>query len=106
MAPSTSQPTPDQCLKLTAALAATTGALNHSLLALASTQGNQAGPWLDGLEAQFIKATKNMDFKGVPMEAEASAVEAALANMRLVISNVRRQLASRARQGAPSRPRA
>ena len=90
-------------LKSLAALAATTGALYQTLLALASAHGGKDGPWLDQLEAQFARDAKNISFTGTSMEAEAEAVEAALANLTLVMTKVRTTLAARARAEAPLR---
>ena len=82
MSPSTAKAKVPQALKLTAALAATSGALHQTLLALARAQGVNGAAWLDQLEAQFVRNTKNMTFTGCSMDAEAGAVEAALANLK------------------------
>src|SRR5215210_3498188 len=95
-----------QGLKLTAALAATSGALLQTLLAVAKAQGVNGAAWLDQLEAQFMRNTKNMTFTGCPMEAEAAAVEAALGNLKMITTAVRAQVArSAASSGCAARPR-
>src|SRR3954451_5627497 len=58
---STAQAKAPQALKLTAALAATSGALHKTLLAVVRAQGVNGSAWLDQLEAQFIRDTKNHD---------------------------------------------
>ena len=78
MSPSTAKAKVPQALKLTAALAATSGALHQTLLAVARAQGVNGAAWLDQLEAQFVRNTKNMTFTGCSMDAETGAVEAAL----------------------------
>jgi hypothetical protein len=81
-----------QALKLTAALAATSGALHQTLLAVARAQGVNGAAWLDQLEAQFVRNTKNMTFTGCSMDAEASAVEAALLNLKMITTAVRAEM--------------
>jgi hypothetical protein len=100
MSPSTAQAKAPQNLKLAATLAATSGALHQTLLAVARAQGVNGGAWLDQLEAQFIRNTKNMTFTGCPMDAEAGAVEAALTNLKAIMTAVRAQ-AARAGQPKP-----
>jgi hypothetical protein len=77
MSPSTATAKAPQALKLTAALAATSGALHQTLLAVVRAQGVNGAAWLDQLEAQFVRNAKNMTFTGCAMDAEAGAVEAA-----------------------------
>ncbi len=88
-----------QALKLTAALAATSGALHQTLLAVTKAQGVNGAAWLDQLEAQFIRNTKNMTFTGTAMEAETEAVEAALMNLRTITTAVRAQARKTASSG-------
>jgi hypothetical protein len=93
MSASTAQSKAPEALKLVAALAATSGALHRTLLAVAKAQGVNGAAWLDQLEAQFVHDAKNMTFTGCPMEAEAGAVEAALANLKAITTAVRAQAA-------------
>ena len=81
MSPSTATAKAPQALKLTAALAATSGALHQTLLAVVRAQGVNGAAWLDQLEAQFVRNAKNMTFTGCAMDAEAGAVEAALVEL-------------------------
>jgi hypothetical protein len=99
---STARAKAPQALKLTAALAATSGALHQTLLAVVRAQGVNGSAWLDQLEAQFIRNTKNMTFTGCSMDAESAAVEAALANLKAITTAVRAQ-AARASQPKPAR---
>jgi hypothetical protein len=101
MSPSTAQEKAPQALNLVATLAATSGALHQTLLAVIRAQGVNGAAWLDKLEAQFIRNTKNMSFTGCPMEAEAGAVEAALRNLKAITTAVRAQ-AARASQPRPN----
>ena len=93
MSPSTAKAKVPQALKLTAALAATSGALHQTLLAVARAQGVNGAAWLDQLEAQFVQNTKNMTFTGCSMDAEVGAVEAALSNLKTITTAVRAQIA-------------
>jgi hypothetical protein len=93
MSASTAQAKAPQVLNLVAMLAATSGALHQTFLAAARAQGANGGAWLDQLEAQFVRNTKNMTFTGCPMEAEAGAVEAALTNLKAITTAVRTQAA-------------
>lgn len=86
------QPRVEQPLNLITSFIASRGALYETLLALAACHGGQDGPWLDELEASFIRNTKNVNFSGVRMEAETAAVEAALRNLQMVVGSVRRRL--------------
>src|SRR5215211_2058121 len=107
MSPSTAKAKVPQALKLTAALAATSGALHQTLLAVAKAQGVNGAAWLDQLEARFVRNTKNMTFTGCPMEAETAAVDAALANLKMITTAVRAQIARGAASSgcaAPARP--
>ena len=97
MAQPTAQSKAPQALKLAATLAATSGALHQTLLAITQAQGVNGSACLDQLEAQFIRNTKNMTFTGISMEAETEAVEAALTNLRTITTAVRAQ-AARANQ--------
>src|SRR5215212_7215844 len=101
MSPSTAKAKVPQALTLTAVLAATSGALHQTLLAVARAQGVNGAAWLDQLEAQFVRNTKNITFTGCSMDAEAAAVEAALANLKTITTAVRAQIARR----HESRPR-
>ena len=56
---------------------------------------------LDQLEAQFVRNTKNMTFTGCSMDAEAGAVEAALANLKTITTAVRAQIARSSAQASP-----
>jgi hypothetical protein len=105
MSQSTAQSKAPQALKLTAALAATSGALHQTLLAVTKAQGVNGAAWLDQLEAQFIRNTKNMTFTGTAMEAEAQAVEAALANLKMITKAVRQVTSTHASVGCASVPR-
>jgi len=80
-------------LGIVTALAAATGGLQQTILALAACHGGKAGPWLDDLEAKLVRDTKNIVFNGASVEAEAAAVEFALRNLRTAMDNVRRHLA-------------
>src|SRR5215207_7393529 len=99
MSPSTAKAKVPQALKLTAALAATSDALHQTLLARA--QGVNGPAWLDQLEAQFVRNTKNMTFTGCSMDAETGAVEAALSNLKTITTAVRAQMARAAAQPSP-----
>jgi len=103
MSPSTAKAKVPQALKLTAALAATSGALHQTLLAVARAQGVNGAAWLDQLEAQFVRNTKNMTFTGCSMDAETGAVEAALSNLKTITTAVRAQI--RVRRHNPARHR-
>ena len=106
MSPSTAKAKVPQALKLTAALAATSGALHQTLLAVLRAQGVNGAAWLDQLEAQFVRNTKNMTFTGCSMDAEAGAVEAALANLKTITTAVREQIARSSAQASPPPKRA
>ncbi len=93
MSTSTAQAKSPQALKLAAALAATSGALHQALSAVVRAQGVNGLGCLDQLEAQFVRNTKNMTFTGCSMDAEAAAVEAALANLKTITRAVRAQAA-------------
>jgi hypothetical protein len=69
---------------------------------VARAQGVNGANWLDQLEAQFIRVSKNMTFTGCAMDAEAGAVEAALSNLKTITTAVRAQ-AARASQPKPQR---
>jgi hypothetical protein len=101
MSPSTAKAKVPQALKLTAALAATSGALHQTLLAVAKAQGVKGAAWLDQLEVQFVRNTKNMTFTGCAMDAETGAVEAALSNLKTITTAVRAQIARAAAQPNP-----
>src|SRR4051812_50122442 len=92
MSPSTATAKVPQALKLTAALAATSGALHQTLLTVAKAQGMNGAAWLDQLEAQFVRNTKNMTFTGCSMDAEPAAVEAALVNLKTITTAGRAQI--------------
>jgi hypothetical protein len=79
-------------LKTVTSLAATTAALRRTLVALAACHGGKAGAWLDGLEAQMIRDTKNIVFNGTSLDDEAAAVEGALATIRSTFAAVRQHL--------------
>jgi hypothetical protein len=100
MSSQTAQSKAPSALKLMAALAATSGALHQTLLGMARAQGVNGAAWLDQLETQFIRNTKNMTFTGCSMDAEAGAVEAALTNLKAIMTAVRAQ-AARAGQPKP-----
>ena len=99
--PSTATAEVPQALKLTAALAATSGALHQTLLAVARAQGVNGAKWLDQLEAQFVRNTKNMTFTGCSMDAEAGAVEAALSNLKTITTAARAQIARSSSKASP-----
>ena len=101
MSPSTAKAKVPSALKLTAALAATSGALHQTLLAVARAQGVNGAAWLDQLEAQFVRNTKNMSFTGCSMDAETGAVEAALSNLKTITTAVRAQMARSSAQPSP-----
>jgi len=63
--------------------------------AVARAQGLNGAAWLDQLEVQFVRNTKNMTFTGCSMDAEAASVEAALANLKTITTAVRAQMARR-----------
>ena len=80
-------------LSIVTALAATTGGLQQTILALAACHEGKAGTWLDELEASLVRDTKNIIFNGASIEAEAAAVEFALHNLETMMASVRRHLA-------------
>src|SRR3954465_60345 len=102
MSPSTAKAKVPHALTLTAVLAASSGALHQTLLAVVRAQGVNGAAWLDQLEAQFVRNTKNMSFTGCSMDAEVGAVEAALSNLKTITTAVRAQ-AARASQPKPQR---
>ncbi len=79
-------------LSVVAAMAAASGGLRTAILTLAECHGGKPGPWLDQLEADLVRDTKNMVINGAAMEAEAAAVRYALENLTAVMGNVRRRL--------------
>lgn len=81
-------------LSVVAAMAAANGGLHQALFSLAACHGGKSGPWLDELEANLLRDTKNIVFEGVSFEDEAEAVAFALENLRGVLSNVRERLES------------
>jgi hypothetical protein len=92
MAQATARLPSSNVLKLTATLAATSGALQQTLLVAAKAHGAHGTAWLNHVEAQFVRSTKNMTFTGTPIEAEAAAVECALANLKMITTAVRKHL--------------
>src|SRR3954453_19181588 len=92
MSPSTAKAKVPHALALTAVLAARSGAFHQPLLAVARAQGVNGAAWLDQLEAQFVRNTKNMTFTGCSMDAEAAAVEAALANLKKIPTAARAKM--------------
>ncbi len=89
-----SVPVSEDGLSVVAAMAAANGGLHQTILALAAGYGGKSGPWLDQLEADLLRDTKNIVFEGASYEAEAEAIAYALANLRSVIGNVRQRLES------------
>lgn len=79
-------------LSVVVAMAASNGGLQKALLALASCQGGKVGPWLDEIEADIVRDTKNMVFEGVGIDEEAAAVRYALENLASVTRHVRQTL--------------
>lgn len=89
-----SVPVSQDGLSVVAAMAAANGGLHHTILALAAGHDGKSGPWLDQLEADLLRDTKNIVFEGASYEDAAEAIEYALENLKGVIGNVRRRLES------------
>jgi hypothetical protein len=89
-----SVPVSEDELSVVAAMAAVNSGLHQTILALAAGHGGKSGPWLDQLEADLLRDTKNIVFEGASYEAEAEAIEYALENLRGVIGIVRQRLDS------------
>jgi hypothetical protein len=81
MSASTAQSKAPQALKLTAALAATAGALHQTLLAVTKAQGVNGAAWLDRLEAQFIR---NTSMTGRCWSILGSTASSRLSNTRML----------------------
>jgi hypothetical protein len=74
-----------------------------TISALSRFHGNQAGQWLDDLEAEFVNNVKNSHTEGLPMESEFAIVEHAGSTPEYAgFRNMVAELTCRVRQ--PSQP--